>query len=784
MKNIIAAAKDKLDDPVILDWAIDYYRDLPSHCQDEKDRIETEWFNEFFIAQLIERGEADVLTQLFCELPPEHFLNLKGLIIRNWKKWPATLVRACARILAAIAPDELLPLYESDLTDCQRGKTVDLLRFATIDLVLDKVFDDVLGKMLQPLSQLIVQRSNDFKAAMLIGPLLRLSKLLHEEELQLLIAAGLQIENSERRRIETFKSLFIGQFGHHEFLDMVLDRDNYESPLRLTALQPFFDDTAPLAEFDDWLNELPDLEIALRLLESLSGKSTGCYVLLVILKNSPGIAAKLSDKIKTQVAFAACLQGLTKAEPSYDDFDLPTTVNLLAVDLHNSRWRTHLTEHLRCFDRQSVITALFSRLEQDANHYGAIHVANAMGVLGWPEFVDALIMATADSQGDYLCEAASKSLGQIGSAAQARLIDQWGELDQSQQIFGQHVIKVINGPRAVEFAVSRFSELLADDVESACELFIAVPDLQLLNLLKPELRRKHSYIDRAYYVSARLLEHDLTDLQVVKERVQVDFQRKKKAREKNDNGGFLPDRPLVLDLECPLCQDVNRCDVKGVVFSDDKHASYLVNDEFPCPSCGQDVEFKLAPSAYMALTAELMKMAVDANYQNQHNARLKRINCKVDGQVMPLATGLATIRNHLADNPKDAKLWLNLGNLLFHLNRPKATVAAFQEALNVEPKAVEAVYALAHALTEHGQEAEAFELLQEAFENRSSWIFLSPCSNFAQMFTDIYNELRIFLGKHELPALHPTAISLPKKPGRNDSCPCGSGKKYKKCCGR
>ncbi|MDD6298928.1 SEC-C metal-binding domain-containing protein [Hornefia butyriciproducens] len=24
----------------------------------------------------------------------------------------------------------------------------------------------------------------------------------------------------------------------------------------------------------------------------------------------------------------------------------------------------------------------------------------------------------------------------------------------------------------------------------------------------------------------------------------------------------------------------------------------------------------------------------------------------------------------------------------------------------------------------------------------------------------------------------------PKKPGRNDPCPCGSGKKYKHCCGR
>lgn len=26
-------------------------------------------------------------------------------------------------------------------------------------------------------------------------------------------------------------------------------------------------------------------------------------------------------------------------------------------------------------------------------------------------------------------------------------------------------------------------------------------------------------------------------------------------------------------------------------------------------------------------------------------------------------------------------------------------------------------------------------------------------------------------------------IKVDKQPGRNDPCPCGSGKKYKKCCG-
>ena len=31
---------------------------------------------------------------------------------------------------------------------------------------------------------------------------------------------------------------------------------------------------------------------------------------------------------------------------------------------------------------------------------------------------------------------------------------------------------------------------------------------------------------------------------------------------------------------------------------------------------------------------------------------------------------------------------------------------------------------------------------------------------------------------------HSDSPSIPGKIGRNDPCPCGSGKKYKKCCGR
>lgn len=37
---------------------------------------------------------------------------------------------------------------------------------------------------------------------------------------------------------------------------------------------------------------------------------------------------------------------------------------------------------------------------------------------------------------------------------------------------------------------------------------------------------------------------------------------------------------------------------------------------------------------------------------------------------------------------------------------------------------------------------------------------------------------------HFLPDLNNQTVIAEKKPGRNDPCSCGSGKKYKKCCGK
>jgi len=374
---------------------------------------------------------------------------------------------------------------------------------------------------------------------------------------------------------------------------------------------------------------------------------------------------------------------------------------------------------------------------------------------------------------------------EIGAPAHAALIERWEDLDRSQQIFGLSVVRNVGGTAGADFALARFDELMDDNVEFCCELLLATPDQRLLERLRPELRRQQALIDRAFYLIARLLDQQDEDSALAKERALEDVQKSQDIRKALDAGDFSRDS-LSLELRCPSCNAVNRYDVKGVIMAGKPHQdmAYLVNDEFPCASCGQNVEFEFTTIAQMALTAELLLINAARESGQPREPLISLVDCRVDGQVLPLAAGLKRLRDRVTKTPTDARAWFQMGNLLSHINRPQATLAAFRQAVKLAPQAIDAKLTLAQLLSLRHADEEAFELLTDALSRSSEWQFLAPYPNFSQEFADFYNHLRRTLGKNDLPALHPSSLAPSRKVGRNDPCPCGSGKKFKKCCGR
>lgn len=522
-------------------------------------------------------------------------------------------------------------------------------------------------------------------------------------------------------------------------------------------------------------------------LRLVSERSEPCQTLLSLLRVIPKGSGKLAKTLQIQLTIAACIQGYIKDEIDISALDLQNTLDLLTQDIYELRWKPVLIEHLKQFEQATVINELIMRLQENFENYASIHIVDAMRALKYPEFVDSLIESIDSETDDYLCESAQKGLIEIGDAAQTALIERWDQLDDSQQIYGLSIIGVIGGPAAADFAIARFNELMSDDLASACEFFLNVPDVRLLDLLKPELRRKQALIDRAFYISARLLDQNIAEAEAAKTSAMAKYERSKQTLQAFSSGILPRQDYLFLELECPACGAVNRYQAKGVIVDEgpDKESACLLDDEFPCASCNADVEFKFTPKAMVAVTAELLTLQMSNDDADDIDQPLVRIaNCRIDGQVMPLSNGLSMVKQRLAQNPTSAFDWLVLGNLLAPINRPKATLDAYRKAAELAPKALDAQYCLANALAGSNKLAEAFDILQTALENKAEWTFLTNVPNASQMVAELYNYLRRHLGKTTVPVLHPSALSLPKKTGRNDPCPCGSGKKFKKCCGQ
>lgn len=119
-------------------------------------------------------------------------------------------------------------------------------------------------------------------------------------------------------------------------------------------------------------------------------------------------------------------------------------------------------------------------------------------------------------------------------------------------------------------------------------------------------------------------------------------------------------------------------------------------------------------------------------------------------------------------------------------------------------KAVGTYFTLCHGITTDEREELLEQLHMQAFfghqpdemlellADKGIMLDIKQLNEYLALITEVFNNTRIWLNKGHTPAeLHrpksdttPPTLRLAIKVGRNDPCPCGSGKKYKHCCGR
>ena len=783
MNSIISLAAKQLDDPLLLEWALERYLEIPEAETERRQQVIAAVFHDLTLQRFLDVDHSWLTSRLLRDLPEHCFANLKPTLLKLWEQGSPSMMGTVSRILANLAPEQWCSLMGQHLQDIEQG--TERPRVEAISqwhqIKTESAAACLPDKVNRLARWLLQDRPEHLDRMMLINYLPRLALQLEDDTLGAVLDARLPSSGEEFVPDALLCSLFQGLFGRDSLLDLVFAKARLESEQSLVLLSPWFEPGTPLEQWEAWLIHPPEVSELESLLNAYGQKSEGCQRLSGLLAPDAVLREYLDPEEVCQVAVAALLEASLLTDFSPAGLCLETTLDLLAADLKENPWKVSLKQHLLDFDTNESRQALSDRLVKQDENYGSSTLVWAMGEIGDAAFIPALIESMGEAHGDFLCEEAMRALTKIGVPAQEALISAWDRLDDSQRIFGLGVIEPVGGQGAVEFALAHFDRLIMSQTDLFCGLLEAVPDPRLLGRLKAVLHEQSPLIDQAYYVQARLLASDDPEVEVVHQRVISERERVSRALMSFAEGKSEPG-PLMLKLRCPACGAEHRYPTLGVVVppSQAEGIPYLIADEHPCKHCHEWVEFEFTQEAYGRLIPASFSLLTQPD-QDLSDIRFKPMSCRLDNEVVPMALALQRLRKRIAANPDDWVSHLKLGLILPALNRPRAAVSHLLPVIRQHPKAVDVVTLLAGQLMRLGEQEQALTQLQTALACPGAWERYTPSGPGNREFVDLYNELRRQLNRDDLPALHPSSLEPPAKVGRNDPCPCGSGKKYKKC---
>ena len=153
----------------------------------------------------------------------------------------------------------------------------------------------------------------------------------------------------------------------------------------------------------------------------------------------------------------------------------------------------------------------------------------------------------------------------------------------------------------------------------------------------------------------------------------------------------------------------------------------------------------------------------------------------------PAPEVMAELKAAVAEHPEDIVNHLRLARLQYVIGRRGRAAECYAAALAMEPDSLEAALGVARIMADAGDRGSAFDKLSEILQRKRQWRFFRTDEVSPQVlikeFVRLFNTLHSGLGVVGRPLLRTSFPQSGTKVGRNAPCPCGSGKKYKKCCG-
>jgi tetratricopeptide (TPR) repeat protein len=232
-----------------------------------------------------------------------------------------------------------------------------------------------------------------------------------------------------------------------------------------------------------------------------------------------------------------------------------------------------------------------------------------------------------------------------------------------------------------------------------------------------DLKAREAYPD----IEAAFVEGRVDDMVVGLDDVQEELGIRGKARPRKRAGFELRLKCQECGFVRPHAVDVVYCDLatqeRRTRGEETKYSEFIIPQRIICPRCNAVDHYELTSEAHLAMTAELLKLAIPGGKvpglgDGTQRLRLMRFTIK-DGREMHPLEALEMYQRRVDENPGDVRTRVRYANVLFFLRRWDEARAQFEEAQTRDPSNADTYFGLAQTAEVHEDVETALTMYEE-----------------------------------------------------------------------
>ena len=384
-----------------------------------------------------------------------------------------------------------------------------------------------------------------------------------------------------------------------------------------------------------------------------------------------------------------------------------------------------------------------------------------------------------------------QTLVQIGSPSIDYLEKNFDRLNGGQISEVLFALKDIPEEKAVDLLLRHWDKLWSINKQPFLYALEGIASKKFIEPLRKELKEGEEMEEEVFYLLCHI--HGVDDLLLPK--IEKDTMVREKGTERRlsvlegDDLRPLLERTVKVELKCRQCGKSYHYEVENIYMISGEKGKPRISDKIVCKNCRAVNQYEITAKGDLAITSHMILMtalAEKGELRPQESPIKFGESGLMDGRRMSFDEILEYYKGEIKKSPNDPALRIGYGNVLMKTGMEVEAILHFKEALRLDPFAVEAYCSLGEYEGDKGNPSRAYEYFKKASD------YIHTGHYYRTKEPDQLKEAIIFnlehfeeiLGKkrEEIPGPAPREIIKKDKVGRNDPCPCGSGKKYKRCC--